>query len=292
MDWPTCFQCIVNGILISGLYAIVTLGLSLVLGVMGIVNFAHGEFVMLGAYVTYWSFTLYGVDPFISLIFSTLILFAIGTVVFKFTIKPILNAPAFDQLLITFGISIILQNIALILWKADYRSILTPYSDKSLSLGILNIGFMRTITFIIAMAVAVIMSVVFAKTNMGKCLRAVSQNRKAAILVGINTDRAFMLAFGMAAAIGGIAGTLVETTMYTFPLIGGRLGLKAFCVLILGGLGNIYGTIFASLILGISESIIGTYAYQGSGWAEGISFALIILVLLIKPTGLAGLRRE
>lgn len=263
----------------------------MVMGVMGIVNFAHGEFVMLGAYVTYWAFTLWGIDPILSLPLSAGVLILVGISIYRFGIKPILSAEAFEQVLLTFGISIILQNAALILWKADFRSISTPYSDMSIAIGPINIGLARLLTFGIAVMLTLLL-VVFNKTKVGKALRAVSQNRKAAALMGINVDKAYIIAFSIAAALGGIAGTLSALIMYVFPLMGGKLGLKAFAILILGGLGNIWGTLIASLILGISESIVGTYLPQGSGWAEGLSFALILAVLIFKPTGIAGVRRE
>jgi branched-chain amino acid transport system permease protein len=292
MDWPSLFQSIANGILIAGLYAAVTLGLTLVLGVMGIVNFAHGELVMLGAYSTFWLYTLLGIDPMLSIAMSGLILFFIGLSIYRFTIRPILKDPPLNQLLLTLGISIFLQNLAMILWKTDSRSVITSYSGMSLHLGMVHVGLTRLITFLIAVVLTVFLVLFLYKTRPGRAMRAVSENNTASWLIGVNVQKTYMLAFGVAAAIAGASGALVSTIMYTFPMVGFKLGLKAFCILILGGLGNIPGALFGSLILGLTESFIGTYVTEGSGWAEGISFILIMIILIIKPTGLAGTRRE
>jgi branched-chain amino acid transport system permease protein len=292
MDWPSFFQSLANGILIAGLYAAVTLGLTLVLGVMGIVNFAHGELVMLGAYNTFWLFALLGIDPLLSLAMSGLLLFFIGIGIYRFTIRPILKDPPLNQLLLTLGISIFFQNLAMILWKTDSRSVMTSYSGMSLHLGIVHIGFTRLITFLIAVLLTILLVLFLHKARPGRAMRAVSENNTASWLIGINVQRTYLLAFGVASALAGASSALVSTVMYTFPMVGFKLSLKAFCILVLGGLGNIPGALFGSLILGLTESFVGTYVPEGSGWAEGISFILLIIILLIKPTGLAGTRRE
>ena len=292
MDWPSFFQSLANGILIAGLYAAVTLGLTLVLGVMGIVNFAHGELVMLGAYNTFWLFALFGIDPLLSLAISGVLLFFIGIGIYRFTIRPILKDPPLNQLLLTLGISIFLQNLAMILWKTDSRSVVTSYSGNSLHLGIVHIGFTRSMTFLMAVALTILLVLFLYKMRPGRAMRAVSENNTASWLIGINVQRTYLLAFGVASALAGVSGAMVSTIMYTFPMVGFKLSLKAFCILVLGGLGNIPGTLLGSLILGLTESFVGTYVPEGSGWAEGISFILLIIILIIKPTGLAGTRRE
>jgi branched-chain amino acid transport system permease protein len=292
MDWASFFQSLANGILIAGLYAAVTLGLTLVLGVMGIVNFAHGELVMLGAYSTFWLFTLLGIDPLLSIAMSGLILFFIGLPIYRFTIRPILKDPPLNQLLLTLGISIFLQNLAMILWKTDSRSVITSYSGMSLHLEMVHIGLTRLITFLIAVVLTVFLVFFLYKARPGRAMRAVSENNTASWLIGINVQKTYLLAFGVASGLAGAAGALVSTIMYTYPMVGFKLSLKAFCILILVGLGNIPGALFGSLILGLTESFVGTYVPEGSGWAEGISFMLIMIILIIKPTGLAGTRRE
>jgi branched-chain amino acid transport system permease protein len=292
MEWADFLQSFANGLLIAGLYAAVTLGLTLVLGVMGIVNFAHGEMVMLGAYNTFWLFTLLGIDPLLSIALSGILLFFIGLFIFRFTIRPILSDPPLNQLLLTLGISIFLQNLAMILWKTDSRSVITSYSGMSLSLGVVHVGMTRLLTFLIAVGLTLFLLFFLYKARPGKAMRAVSENNTASWLIGINVQKTYLLAFGVACALAGASGALVSTIMYTYPMVGFKLSLKAFCILVLGGLGNIPGALFGSLILGLTESFVGTYVPEGSGWAEGISFILIMVILIIKPTGLVGTRRE
>ncbi len=292
MEWADFLQSFANGLLIAGLYAAVTLGLTLVLGVMGIVNFAHGEMVMLGAYNTFWLFTLLGIDPLLSIGLSGLLLFFIGLFIYRFTIRPILNDPPLNQLLLTLGLSIFLQNLAMIFWKTDSRSVITPYSGISLSLGEVHVGLTRLLTFLIAVGLTLLLLLFLYKARPGRAMRAVSENNTASWLIGINVQKTYLLAFGVACALAGAAGALVSTVMYTFPMVGFKLSLKAFCILVLGGLGNIPGALFGSVILGLTESFVGTYVPEGSGWAEGISFILIMIILIIKPTGLVGTRRE
>jgi branched-chain amino acid transport system permease protein len=292
MDWAIFFQSFANGILIAGLYASVTLGITLVLGVMGIVNFAHGELVMIGAYISFWLFALFGIDPLLSLPISALLLFVIGLGIFRFTIRPILKDPPLNQLLLTLGISIFFQNLAMMLWKTDSRSVITAYSGMSLNLGMVHLGLTRIITFFIAVALTIILVFFLYKVRSGRAMRAVSENNTAAWLIGINVKKTYLLAFGVASALAGAAGALVSTVMYTYPMVGFKLSLKAFCILVLGGLGNIPGTLVGSLVLGLTESFVGTFVPEGSGWAEGISFILLIIILVIKPTGLFGTRRE
>jgi branched-chain amino acid transport system permease protein len=292
MDWAIFFQSVANGILIAGLYASVTLGITLVLGVMGIVNFAHGELVMIGAYNSFWLFALFGIDPLLSLPISALLLFVIGLGIFRFTIRPILKDPPLNQLLLTLGISIFFQNLAMMLWKTDSRSVITAYSGMSLNMGMVHLGLTRIITFFIAVVLTIILVFFLYKVRSGRAMRAVSENNTASWLIGINVKKTYLLAFGVASALAGAAGALVSTVMYTYPMVGFKLSLKAFCILVLGGLGNIPGTLAGSLILGLTESFVGTFVPEGSGWAEGISFILLIIILVIKPTGLFGTRRE
>lgn len=283
-------QTLLNGLLISGLYLIVTVGLTLILSVMRIVNFAHGEFVMIGAYITYLCFTLIGLNPYISLLLNIIILFIIGIIVYKIGIEKILDAPPLNQVLLTFGFSILFQNIALILFTANAYGL--KIQTKSIKIFNLNFGRDRFIVFLIGLLITILLTIILSKTNFGKTLNAVSQNRTASYLVGINVHYYYLLAFGISSALAGLAGGLVSIVMYTSPFIGSKLGLRAFAILVLAGLGNIKMTIFASILLGIFESLISVYVPQGPGWAEGLSFLLILIILAIKPTGISGLRGE
>jgi branched-chain amino acid transport system permease protein len=283
-------QTIINGLLTSGVYLIVTIGLTLVLGIMRIVNFAHGELVMIGAYITYWCFTLLKMNPYVSLILNIIVLFIIGIIIYKIGISKILDAPSLDQVLLTFGFSILFQNLALILWTANAYGI--SLKTEIIKIGNIQVGRDRVIVFIIGFVITIILSLILSKTKFGKTLNAISQNRNAAYLVGINVPYYYMLSFGIASALAGLAGGLVGIVMYTSPYIGAKLGLRAFAILVLAGLGNINMAIIASIILGLLESFISVYVPQGPGWAEGLSFFLILIILTIKPSGIKGLRSE
>lgn len=283
-------QTIINGLLVSSVYLIVTLGLSLVLSIMRIVNFAHGEFVMIGAYITYWFYTLFKINPYISLFLCFIILFIIGLFVYKVGINKILDEPSLNQVLLTFGFSILFQNLALILWTANAYSL--PLKSNPIKLGTIFLSRERLNIFIIGLIITLLINYILNHTNFGKTLLAISQNKKAALLVGINVTNYYLLSFGIASGLAGLAGGLVSFVMYASPFIGVKLGLRAFTIIVLAGLGNINMTIVASLILGLSEAMISIYLPQGSGWAEGLSFLLILSVLAIKPSGIKGLRTE
>lgn len=292
MDWSILFQVLVNGLLIAGLYAVVSVGLTLVLGVMGIVNFAHGEMVMLGAYLAFWLFVRFGIDPFLATIPAGTVLFALGAILYLVLLRPVLKAPPLNQLLLTLGLSIFLQNAALLLWGADFRTVATGYSDMSLALGPVRMGLNRLLTFLVSLALTVGLLLMLYRTRVGRAMRAVSQNQVGSLLIGINADRTYLLAFGAATAMAGASGALVSTVMYTMPTVGLRLALKAFAIVIIGGLGNVTGALLGSAVLSLAESVVGTFVPQGPGWAEGISFILIMLVLILRPAGFAGVRRE
>jgi branched-chain amino acid transport system permease protein len=283
-------QTLLNGILTSGIYIIVTLGLTLVFGIMRVVNFAHGEFVMLGTYITYWSFSLLGMNPYLTLAVCAVLLFLLGLGMYKSAVERIVDSAPINQVLITFGFSILLQNVALIFWSAN--SVAINIQTKIVRIGTLQIGRDRLFVFLIGLAFALIMSLLVSRTSLGKTMSAVSQNRRAASLLGINVPAVYLLTFGVSAAIAGISGGLVSIVMYASPYIGSKLGLRAFAILTLAGLGNINTVIWASLILGLSESLISVYVPQGAGWAEGLSFLIILLVLAFKPSGLKGMRAE
>ena len=283
-------QATVNGIIAAGLYALVAYGLLIVLGIMNVVNFAHGEFVMIGAYFSYWAFIATGVDPLLLALPVALVMFLFGVAIYKFSVGPVLREPSINQLVLTFGISLTLQNVALLLWNADLRSINVPYADLSFRIGFVDIGVFRVAAFLLACLSIGSLQFTTHYTRFGKAMQAVSQNKVASSLVGINVNSVHLMTFGAAAATAGVAGVVVSVLMYTFPTVGGHLVLKAFAIVILGGLGSILGTIIASLVLALSESYVGTYVPHGSGWAEGVSFLLIIAVLIMRPQGMFGVR--
>jgi len=286
MDLAILSQVIVNGILTGGLYALIAVGLTLIFGVMRVINFVHGETLMLGSYLTYFLFTLLGIDPFISLPLAIFALFVLGVAIQHFFINPVLDTPHLNQILLTFGLVLIIQNLALILWSGNYISMTTRYSAISLKFGPLSVGLTRFLGLVIAIFLTILLTVVLKRTEWGKSVRAVTQDREAAMLMGIDVNRVNMVAFGVGSAMGGAAGVVTSMIMYVFPLVGMIFVLKAFAIVVLGGFGSIGGAVLGSLILGLTESIVTNYVPNGSGWAEGVSFVVMILILVIRPKGL------
>ena len=282
----TLVQMIIFGVLRSGLYSLTSVGLALSVGVVGIVNFAHGEFLMLGAYLAYWLFVSYGVDPLMAMPLGALALFLVGGVVYRVAIQRVLQAPELNQMLLTFGISIFLQNLAIILWTGDPRTAAIPYKAQAVAVGPFSVGLPQLIVFVLAMALTLSLYAVLGRSRIGKAMRAVAQDRLGAGLLGIEVNRIYLLAFGLSVALAGTAGMMITLQLSTSPYIGLLYTLKAFAIIVIAGLGNINGVIYASLMLGLSEAFVEFYVPQGGGWAEGLFFVLILLVLLVRPRGL------
>jgi branched-chain amino acid transport system permease protein len=283
-------QATVNGVVTAGLYALIAYGVLILLGIMNIVNFAHGEFVMLGAYLTYWIFITTGIDPLLIALPAAALVFLLALPIYKFAVRPVLNEPPVNQLALTYGISLTLQSLALILWKADLRSIDIPYANVSVNFGFVDVGLVRLSAFVVACVAIGLLQFITYYTRIGKALQAVSQNKTASALVGIDVNFVHLMTFGAAAAVAGIAGSVVSVLMYTYPFVGVPLVLKAFAIVIVGGLGSVSGTILASLVLALAESYVGTFVPNGSGWSVGVTFVLIIFALVVRPQGMFGVR--
>jgi Branched-chain amino acid ABC-type transport system, permease components len=286
MNWDVFVQVFVNGLLTGGLYMVAAVGLTLIFGVLHVIYFAHGETIMMGAYVTYFLFTLAGVDPLVSLFFSVGLMSLAGFAIQKVFIKPILNAPHLNQILLTYGIAIILQNVVLVALGGDYVSMTTRYSGLSFEWGSLRVGLVRLLEFFFALALTAGLTWWLKRTDTGRAVRAVTQNIESAKLMGIKVDRVFLITFVIGSALGGVAGVMVSIIMYVYPMIGFSFVLKSFAIVVLGGFGSIPGAVVGSMILGVTESLVSQYVSGGSGWSEGVSFVVIILVLLIRPGGL------
>jgi len=280
----------INGLLVGGIYALISIGLCLIFGVLEIVNFAHGEFLMLSMYVTYWLFHFYGLDPYLSLLIVIPLFFFIGLAIQRSIIQPILEAPLLSQIFATVGLSVVLQNVALFFWKADYRTVKTSYSANVVNVGSLMISFPRLIAFCVALAVIVALFIFLKKTYTGKAIRALAQERRASMLMGINIHRMYQIAFGIGIACAGGAGAILIPIYYTFPTVGTLFVLTAFVVVILGGYNSLTGALVGGLIIGVVESFSGFFI--SPHLKEAIYFAIFILILLFKPTGLFGQREK
>jgi branched-chain amino acid transport system permease protein len=279
-------QTIVSGLLIGFLYALIAVGLTMIFGVMDIVNFAHGDYLMVAMYFSFWLFFLFGFDPLFSLPIVTILLFGLGVITYYLIIRPIINAPMLSQIFVTFGLLIFLRGLAQFLWKVDYRMI--PQTLSSGNIEAFGIYFGKP--QIIAAAGAVICNGVILwflkKTRLGMALEAVAEDKEAARLMGIDSDRMYALAWGIGIASVGIAGVLLSSFYYVFPEVGANFGLIAFVVVALGGFGSIPGAFIAGIIVGLVEVLSGFLI------APSLKFmfvlAIYLAVVFVRPQGLLG----
>jgi len=283
-------QLLINGILLGGIYALISVGLTLIFGVIRIINFAHGEFLMLSMYFTFFLYSIFGIDPYVSLFIVGPLLFLLGLLTQRFIIQPLLNAPSLSQVFATFGLSVALQSLALFLWTGNFRSVKTPFTEKMIRWGDLMISYPRLIMFLVAIAIIVALFIFLRKTYLGNAISAVVQDRVAAVLMGINVKGAYLLAFGLGSTCVGVAGALLMPSYYAHPTVGLSFGMMAFVVVVLGGLGNMLGAFAAGIIIGIVEAFGGFFIdFQLS---PVFYYAIFIAVLLIKPSGLFGMVGE
>ncbi len=287
---PLLLQSIVSGILMGGVYSLTAIGLTLIFGVMRIINFAHGSFMMLGMFTTYWVFVLLGIDPYLSLVISIPVLFLFGLLVERFLIAKVLDAPEYNQLLLTLGISLFIENLALFLWSPNFRTLDIGYLKKVTMVGTVMISFPKVIAFCFALLITGILYYFLKYTDLGKAIRASSEEKEGALTVGINLKKIYYVAFGIGTACVGAAGTLTATFFYVNPLVGGIFVITAFVVVVLGGMGNFIGAIVGGLIIGLAESVGA--AFMPGQLKQFIIYFIFILVLLFKPKGLFGRSRE
>jgi branched-chain amino acid transport system permease protein len=286
MDLTIFLQSLITGVLMAGIYALVAIGLTLIFGVVRIVNFAQGEFVMLGMYATYWLWKVWGIDPHLSLLVTMPALFCFGVLVQRFLLQPILRAPDLAQIFMTVGLSVVLMNAALFFFRADFRSVKTVYTEWTFRAAGVAIPMPRLFAFAGALLLAGLLTLFLSKTDVGKALRAVAQDREVSMLLGINPQRMYLLAVGLGAALAGAAGGLIVPFFYVFPTVGVVFVLIAFVVVILGTLGSIQGALLASLIVGVAESLAILFA--GADLGLVVVFAILVATLILKPSGLMG----
>jgi len=282
----TILQLTINGLLLGGIYSLIAIGLTLIFGVVRIINFAQGEFLMIGMFATFWIFSLLKIDPYLALFIFTPLLFLLGMGTERVIIKPIQNAPPIAQIFSTFGLSIVLQNGALMLWKSDYRSLETSYSNAVISWAGLMINVPRLVAFSVAVGIVIFLYLFLQRTYLGKAMSAVAQDRDAAQLMGVDISKVYMLAFGLGIGLEGLAGALIMPIYATYPTVGFTFGLIAFVVVVLGGLGNMIGAFLGGLVIGLVESFSGFYISPELNTA--IYFLIFVLVLIIRPQGLMG----
>jgi len=286
MESNLVLQLIIQGILLGGIYGLIAVGLSLIFGVMGVINFAHGQMMVMGMYVSYWIFVLLGIDPYLSLLLVAGAVFILGYVIQSSVVNRILDYPEAMQVLPLVAIGLILENTALLLWGPDPRSPQTALSLETLWIGPVMIDISRFIAFALAIVITILIFIFLKKTNLGKCIRAAADNRTGAILVGINVDRIYNIAFALGAASTGAAGALLLPLMPLSPGIGHDFTLTAFIVVILGGMGNLMGALAGGLILGFAESV--STLFLPATLKQVVSFSILVIIMLFRPQGLFG----
>jgi branched-chain amino acid transport system permease protein len=264
------------------------MGFSLVWGVMNIINLAHGSFIMLGAYITYTLFTYLKIDPFLTLPISMLALYFIGYASQKYLLNYIIRASIFITLTFTFGLQILIANVALLIWSADFKSAAPGYSGEGIVLGGLVLPYIRCAIFIVALILTYLFYLLMARTKTGKAINATALNLEGAKTVGVDVAEIYARTMGISAALGGAAGALISPIMTINPFIGGPLVGKAFVVAILGGLGGTMGSFAGGMALGLAEQV-GSLFFS-SGYQEAIGFIVLVLVLIFRPQGIVGKR--
>jgi branched-chain amino acid transport system permease protein len=275
----------VVGLMLGGIYGLVSLGLNLIFGVIRIVNFAHGELVMLGMYGAYMVYALLGLDPYITALVVVPALFLIGLVIYKLVLQPLQNESSM-QIFATFGLLIILQNVVLAITRGEGYSVQSKIASITVGADDVRVTVSRLLIFLGVTAAAILLHLFLKYTLVGKSIRAVTQDRQSARLMGINVNRTFTITFGIGAALAGLAGVMLLPIYTLSPQIGGNFVLAAFAVVVLGGLGSVAGAYFGGLIVGLIESFAGYYG--DPELKQAIWFIVFLLVLVVRPSGLFG----
>jgi branched-chain amino acid transport system permease protein len=279
-------QTLASGVLIGLIYALVAIGLTMIFGVMDIVNFAHGEFLMLGMYSTFWLFALYALDPMVTLPLTVLMLFAFGVLLYKGLIVRIVNAPMLTQIFTTFGLMYLLRGVAQFLWKPDYRSIQHSSVSGTVKLLGVQLGQPQLVAGVGAVVVTALVWYFLNHTKLGAALEATAADKEAARLMGIDSHKMFSLAWGVGAACAGAAGVLLATFFPIFPDVGANFILLAFVVVNLGGFGSVTGAFWAGMLVGIIEVMGGLLL--GPQYKLAVVLVLFLAVLMFRPQGLMG----
>jgi len=279
-------QMLINALLIGGLYALMGIGFSLQWGISGIINLSYGAMVILGSYLSLTMFDFLNIDPFISIVISAAILFFLGAAIYRGILQPLIKGGIIITLILTFAVRLVLENIMLVVWSANYRTIRLSYAGYSFQVGNAYVPLIRFLTFIIAIAVIYAVYRFMMGTKIGKGIQAVALDREGAEAVGIDVEKMYLINFALGSALAGGAGAL-WASIYSFsPHLVGIIVGKVFIIAILGGLGNIWGAAAGGLVLGIAETTGAVFL--GSEWQEAIGMAIMVIVLVWKPYGLLG----
>ncbi len=279
-------QQLANGVLIGCVYSLIAIGLTLIWGVMNIVNFAHGDFLMLSMFVSFWAFTLWGIDPVIAIPICAILLFALGLLIYRFAVSKVMGGPMLAQLVVTFGVSIFVANAAVWLWTPDFRLIDKPLLAGTWDLAGIRVSVPKLVTSVGSVLVSGALLLFLKRTRTGKAILATEMNRESALLMGVNTDRVNALSFAIGASLVGIAGAFLSMYYYIYPQVGGMFGTLSFCIVALGGFGSIGGAFVAGLLVGVVQTLAGYFFDPAYKYA--VVFLLYLLVVWFRPQGLRG----
>lgn len=279
-------QQLADGLLIGLMYSLVAIGLTLIWGVMNIVNFAHGDFLMLGMFTSFWLFTLFGVDPIFSIPICFGLMLLLGMFIYRFIVSKVMKGPVLAQLVVTFGISIFLSNLAVYFWTPDFRLLPPTMLQGTWHIGGIELGIPKVAASVGSVIASACMFFFLRNTRTGKAILATEMDREAALLMGINTERINSLSFGIGAALVGVAGAFLSTYYYIYPQVGGLFGTIAFCVVALGGFGSIEGAFIAGILVGLAQTLGGFFFDPSYKYA--IVFMIYLITIWIRPQGLMG----
>ena len=279
-------QQLINGLLIGCVYALIAIGLTLIWGVMNIVNFAHGDFLMLSMYVSFWSYTLWGIDPLLAIPICSVLLFALGLLIYRFAVSKVMNGPMLAQVVVTFGVSIFIANAAVLLWTPDFRLIDKPLLAGTWNFGTVQVSVPKLVASLGSVLVTGALLLFLGRTRTGKAILATEMNRDSALLMGVNTDRVNALSFAIGAGLVGVAGAFLSMYYYIYPQVGGMFGTLSFCIVALGGFGSISGAFIAGLLVGLVQTL-GGYFFDPA-YKYAIVFMLYLVVVWVRPQGLKG----
>lgn len=288
MIWASVAQAVLLSLTVAGLYAAIAAGLTLTVGVTRIINFAHGEFVMLGAFLTYALFKEYGVSPLIGMLISGVAIALLSAVTYRTFLARVLKQDEHNQLLATLGLSILILNIAIILWSPDPRVMHAPQLIPALKFAGLTVPGNNLLVAGIGGLLFLMMQYVLRHTRYGVQMRFASDDPELATHAGINVDAIFELSFVIGGFAAGVAGGLVALVLYVHPAVGLDLVIRAFAIIALGGLGNIPGALIGAAILALAEGMTSTFIPNGGSFGFGVAFLLLLIVLIIRPSGLFG----
>ena len=278
---------LVSGLSLGSVYAIIALGYTMVYGIAKMLNFAHGDVIMVGAYVCFFAFTRYGLNPFISVILAMLVCTCLGIVIEKLAYKPLRAAPSLAVLITAIGVSYLLQNLALLFWSSNPKVFNSIIPNESIDVGGLTVSYITILTIVVCVVIMILLTTFINKTKLGKAMRAVSEDKGAAQLMGIDVNTTISVTFAIGSGLAAIAGVLLCSAYPNLtPTTGSMPGIKAFTAAVFGGIGSIPGAFLGGLLLGVIENL--AKAYISTQISDAIVFGVLIIVLLVKPAGLLG----